>query len=284
MDQNLAARQRFGRVLHATDLSSEGNPAFAHSLKLALAGRGEFFIVHTAVHRAQAGAEWKNFPGVRATLAAWKLLPADAPKTAVSEVLGINVRKIDIPDHEAVHGIQGLVEQNAFDIIVLASEARDGLARWLHTSVAESLARVAAIPTLFLPKDGHGFIDPADGRVTLRNILIPINRRPAPSGAVDIAFDLATLLGADQAVIHLFHVGDTWPQMPIAGESGPRVKRRSGTGPVVDQIIAAADDVDADLIVMATDGHDGILDILRGSTTEQVLRRAGRALLAVPTA
>ena len=33
---------------------------------------------------------------------------------------------------------------------------------------------------------------------------------------------------------------------------------------------------------MATEGHNGILDALRGSVTERVLRRCERPLLAVP--
>ena len=47
-------------------------------------------------------------------------------------------------------------------------------------------------------------------------------------------------------------------------------------------IIDTADELDAELIVMATRGHDSLLDALRGSTTEQVLRNSGRAVLAVP--
>ena len=53
-------------------------------------------------------------------------------------------------------------------------------------------------------------------------------------------------------------------------------------GPVVDTIAQVADELEADLIVMATAGHRNFLDALRGSTTEGVVRRARRALLAVP--
>ncbi|MEI7932093.1 MAG: universal stress protein [Alphaproteobacteria bacterium] len=38
----------------------------------------------------------------------------------------------------------------------------------------------------------------------------------------------------------------------------------------------------ADLIVMATAGHDSVMDALRGSKTEQVLHRARRPLLTAP--
>jgi nucleotide-binding universal stress UspA family protein len=53
-------------------------------------------------------------------------------------------------------------------------------------------------------------------------------------------------------------------------------------GEVVETILNASDEREADLIVMATRGHDGFVDALRGSTTERVLRGAKCPLLAVP--
>jgi nucleotide-binding universal stress UspA family protein len=43
-----------------------------------------------------------------------------------------------------------------------------------------------------------------------------------------------------------------------------------------------SEDEDADLIAMATQGRDGFMDALRGSTTEQVLRATRCPVLAVP--
>jgi nucleotide-binding universal stress UspA family protein len=51
---------------------------------------------------------------------------------------------------------------------------------------------------------------------------------------------------------------------------------------VVDSIIQVANQHNVDLIVMATAGRDGILDALRGSVTEQVLRKSPCPLLAAP--
>ena len=50
-----------------------------------------------------------------------------------------------------------------------------------------------------------------------------------------------------------------------------------------EQILDAASDQRVGLIAMATEGHRGFLDALRGSTTEQVLRRAACPVLAIPT-
>ena len=53
-------------------------------------------------------------------------------------------------------------------------------------------------------------------------------------------------------------------------------------GDVVQEILAEAEKM-VDLIIMSTAGHDGFLDALRGSVTQQVLRAAPCPLLAVPT-
>lgn len=53
-------------------------------------------------------------------------------------------------------------------------------------------------------------------------------------------------------------------------------------GDVERQILHAADECRADLIVMATQGHQGFLDALRGSTTERIVRNAKCPVLAVP--
>jgi len=53
-------------------------------------------------------------------------------------------------------------------------------------------------------------------------------------------------------------------------------------GDPVDEIVATATAWAADLIVMTTQGHAGVLDALRGSTTERILRRASCPVLAVP--
>jgi nucleotide-binding universal stress UspA family protein len=53
-------------------------------------------------------------------------------------------------------------------------------------------------------------------------------------------------------------------------------------GKVVDGIRQVVAKIAASLICMATVGRDGIIDVLRGSTTEWVLREVQCPVLAVP--
>lgn len=52
-------------------------------------------------------------------------------------------------------------------------------------------------------------------------------------------------------------------------------------GTPAETIVSIADEEKADLIVMFTDGRDGLSDMLLGSITERVLRNSGVDLLAV---
>ena len=66
---------------------------------------------------------------------------------------------------------------------------------------------------------------------------------------------------------------------PHAGWTWDRVVRR---GEVVEQMLDVGTACSADFIVLTTQGHQGFLDALRGSTSERLLRRARCPGLAVP--
>lgn len=277
----MQARPPLSRVLFATDLSHDGDLGFAHALRIALAGKGELAIVHAAAPDI-VGKEWDQFPRVRASLAGWGLLEFGAPASAVEERLDLRVRKIDVPSPDALYGVKDVLEHRPCDLVVLASKARQGVDRWLHPSLAEPIAREAHAPSLTLPPSARGFVDPATGAVSLRNVLVAIDHHPSAARALATAADLTTMLGADAAVFHLLHVGESFPETPVPEALATRLRMRQQAGPVVEVIIDVAAEVDADLIVMATRGHDSLLDALRGSTTELVLRNGGRPVLAVP--
>lgn len=53
------------------------------------------------------------------------------------------------------------------------------------------------------------------------------------------------------------------------------------SGTVADTIIRVADEENVDIIVMYTDGRDGLKDLFLGSITERVLRDTNKDLLAI---
>ena len=183
-----------------------------------------------------------------------------------------------------MRAIVRFVADHDSDLIVLATHGRDGLPRWLHGAVAEPAAREAETPTLFIAHGARGFVDAGSGTLHLHNVLIPIDHRPSPHAAVHAAQRLGRTLAAPEISLHLVFVGERGDMPAVAVEpSAPfQVTRAARSGDVVEEILAAAAECQADLIVMATAGHQGFLDALRGSTTERVLRHAPCPVLAVP--
>ena len=108
-------------VLHPSDFSEGSVVAFAHALKVALISKSKLVLIHVS----QSGKmDWANFPGVRKTLARWKLLPAGSAPSAVVE-LGIDVAKVIGRGSDPVKGVLGYIEQH--DVGLPHSGQRHGI-------------------------------------------------------------------------------------------------------------------------------------------------------------
>jgi nucleotide-binding universal stress UspA family protein len=270
-------------ILHATDFTVSSELAFAHALKIALAGKTKLYLLHADPDSLEE-VDWSAFPGVRRTLARWGVLPEGSPMSDVGDTLGIHLAKVSAPDRDPVRAIVRFVNDHKNDLIVLATHGREGMPRWLRGSVAEPAAREAETPTLFLPPGTRGFVDPENGAVRLRTVLVPFDHRPRAHAAVREAARLCRTLSLSEVALRLVYVGEQSDMPALEFETNPpfKVTREALSGEVVDEILAAAAAWQADLIVMATAGHQGFLDALRGSTTERVLRHAPCPVLAVP--
>jgi hypothetical protein len=136
--------------------------------------------------------------------------------------------------------------------------------------------------TLFVPKSARGLVAPETGQIALKRIVIPVDRHPSPQPALSLAGRLS-LINADTPLdIVLLHVGSAGPQLTPPDLPNGTWHRLDREGEVVDEILQVADALKADLLMMTTQGHQGILDALRGSVTEQVVRHAPCPILAIP--
>src|SRR5690348_939629 len=141
-------------ILHPTDFSDPSGEAFVHALRIAVAAKAKLYILHVA---SDSDDDVIAFPQVRETLARWGLMNRGEPRQAVEEKLGVRVVKVDLEPQAPAEGVRRFLARHKPDLMVLATEARHGAARWLHGSVAEKLARETAAPTLFVPAKAHGF-------------------------------------------------------------------------------------------------------------------------------
>jgi nucleotide-binding universal stress UspA family protein len=267
-------------VFHPSDFSAASESAFAHALKAALSAKATLTIFHVSPDRNEI---WTEFPGVRQTLERWGILPNNSPRSAVPE-LGIQVRKIVAQDKDPVKGVLGYLEEHPCDLIVLATQQDKGRGLWQEKSVAKPVARESNQMTLFIPAGVGGFVSLKDGVVSLKNILIPVAPVPKAQPAIQAAVRLAHRLNCPTGQFTILHVGDDSEMPPIICPELPGWEWTKITqkGDVTQVILQTALGMEADLIVMSTEGRQGFLDALRGSHSEQVLRQCACPLLTIP--
>ena len=275
----------FSSILHPTDFSVSSHAAFEHALKIAVANRSRFNISHVEKEKAD-GPAWIEFPQIRETLEGWGVLPEGSSRRDVGDKLGVHVKKVDRISKTPLEAIVGFLEREHADLIVLSTEGREGLPRWLRPSFSEALVRRALVSTLFVPAGARGFVSHESGAVKLERILVPMDHKPRPDVGIDVVGGLLRSLNASTPWIDALFVGDTSRTPSINPPQGLNCsfERTVRSGKPVDEILRRAEEMEADLIVTVTEGHHGFLDALRGSTTEQIVRRAPCPVLAVPAA
>jgi len=269
------------RILHPTDFSDASDAGFAHALKLALLARGSIHILH--IKSSSAHRRWEDFPKVRQTLIRWGLLTPGSLKRDVAR-LGIRVRKTVARGQNPVNAILRQLKKTPADLLVVGVHQRTGLRRFLAQRVAQPLARSARIPTLFIPETAVGFVSTGAGDLTLEHILIPARQSAALQSALQAAVGVIQIADQNEGRITILYVGaaSDAPQVKdVALLNGWTLELISIPGQPDQEIIAYAREKDVDLIVMATQGRQGLLDLFFGSTIERVLEEAPTPVLAV---
>ncbi len=259
-----------GAVLYATDLGPNAESEYAHALRLATATGAALHVVHVL-----------PAPPVGAP----PVLPAPPWATAARATWHHPV------DSNVTIGVVRTILELQPDMLVLGTARRKGLDRLLHTSVAEDLTRRAGLVTLFVGAGTRPLVRIADGATLARRVLLPVDADQVhQQRAIDVAaFVLRAFTrpgdGGDEAVeLVALHVGseETFPALVTVPRAGWAWRRAMRHGPVVQAVLDCAEEVDPDLVVMATRGEDSLLDSLTGTRTEHVLRSVRCPVLVVP--
>jgi nucleotide-binding universal stress UspA family protein len=269
----------FRSILHPTDFSDASMDAFIHALKIALACQSELHILHVrSPHDKDLGNE---APHIRRTLAQWKLMDENDPPSDVGKKFGVKAVKIELPPQNPITAILDYEDRHPSDLMVLATHGREGLPRFVQGSIAETVARRAATNALFVAPGALGFVHPGRGEWRLKRILVPVDAKPDPRDALPVIRAMAGL-PEPAAEIRFVHIGPLPPQWQgMQGRPG-KDELVLRNGDPITGILDEAEEWRADLIAMPTAGHDGLMDAVRGSTTERVLRQAPCPVLAIP--
>lgn len=196
--------------------------------------------------------------------------------------------------------ILALADRAQADMLVIGTHGRGGVEHLLLGSVAEKIMRKASCPVLVVPPGA-----PGDSDALFSRILCPIDGSAASAHALTYALSLAQETDGHVTLLYVVE------PVPAAGEFGAldveeyrrageeharkvlreavpddvrtwcRLDERVATGKPSERILDAATTERADVIVMGVRGR-GAIDLLAfGSTTNEVIRRAGCPVLAV---
>lgn len=254
-------------IAHASDSPASDEPAFVHAL--ALAARAGASLVSVHLHAGTAPSEP---PSAANVLRRFGLREDAVEHRWVVEPIG----------DDASEGLLAILARLSPDLLVIGTHGRSGPWRLLGGSVAESLARNLTTPTLLLPIAARGFVDAVTFAPRLPRMLVAAGSARDAQCGVDAAVMLAHLSGVRDSEIALVHVSDGTEMPEVSVPESFAVSRRIAAGSVESAVIADTRALDPAVVVMATQGHDTLGDVLLGSHTERVLHAIERPLLWVP--
>jgi len=269
-------------IFHLTDLSPESESAFAHALAIALMRGSKLTLLHAGASGGDDGDDWDRFPAVRGTLERWGLLEPGSKRSEVFDKFAVQVKKVSLGPSSSVSDVLGYLSDSPSELIVTGYDGRRGITGVPRDSTAEDVARRAGAMTLFVPNGCKGFVSAEDGSLSLKRVLVPVADDPAPAVAITAARRVAESLGDMPVEVTLLHVGDAPPPIEAADDDAVHFTHLTRTGDPVDEILAVASEIDADLISMVTNGRNSLGELMRGSHTERVTRGSSCPVLALP--
>ena len=267
------------RILHPTDFTLDSDIAFAHALGIAINAGATLDLLHVADNKKEFNKS--KFPSIRQTLSRWGCYHSLSQDSINS---GFKVNKIIEEQSDPVKAVLQFLDKHSTDLIVLASHKTDQPIKWFNKSVSEPIARKSHVMTLFIPHGNQGFVSYNKGKITLRNVLVPVDVEPQPQLAIDAASLFGKILNIGEANFELIHVGDDGrlPSLRFPENNGWKWNLNIREGKIVQEIIAFGHENNTELAVLTTRGHHGFLDALRGSITERVLHGVNCPLLSIP--
>ena len=188
-----------------------------------------------------------------------------------------------ILDQAPAQAILGAARSIDAGLIIMGTHGRTGWRRVLLGSVAEKIVQHTDRPVLCIPPESAHSIG---------KILCPVNFTPVARMALEQAASLAETFDAELLVVHVTDPVDRVSD--VEGEFtawiDPHVRNRCRyshivtSGNAAERTIALAADVHADMIVVGAQHKRFATGTVLGTTTERVVRFAGRPVLAVISA
>jgi len=290
------------KILFPTDFSNASTAALGHAVMLAENFSAELTLFHVAVderHLQQA-----HFPELEKAGDELEELIEEqlAEITGAAPPRRLAVKRVVRQNPEPVQEIAKYSADEDFDLLVMGTHGRTGMAHLLMGSIAESLVRVAPCPVLTVREHMQ-----KEEVVPYLSILVPVDFSSHSQKALKYGITLATNYEASLSVLHVFDV----PVQPshyqldenllmrmqpdieamtlealqkLMKEMAPKELEYSTAcvvGRAYAEIVHYATKQDSDLIVLGTHGLSALEKFLLGSTAAKVVRHAPCPVLTV---
>lgn len=202
-------------------------------------------------------------------------------------------------DGDAAEAVLAAADNAGADLIAISTHGRSGISRWLFGSVATRILEHASVPLLVLrPKEGEDRGAPGP---VVKKILVPLDGSEVAMSILPVVEEFAKTMGASLVLYHSVAPLSAYPGFESAGaaalgeaveemqrqareilaRAAQEVKSRGveatavvSLGTTVDGVLRAADEIDVDLIAIATHGRSGLGRAVLGSVADGVVRRS----------
>lgn len=284
----------FRKILVATDFSVSAERAVETAVALATCSGAELVIEHVIEESART-FPFSTRKGVREAARGRLDDAVGALRSRLLEVTGV------LREGIAWEGICSAASELAADLIVMGSQGRRGLPRFVLGSVAERVVRFSSVPVLTVHSTDCIAVL-AGGMDRFRHILAPTDFSDSSQWGIDTAVSLALDLEASLTLVHVYEPAsytyyaiDPAIVAEVEAEARgqldgvlarvrgrcPKAEGVLCTGAAWEGILDAAKECGADLVVLSTHGRRGLSRALLGSVTEKIVRLAPVPVLTV---
>ncbi|MFO8110950.1 MAG: universal stress protein [Desulfosalsimonadaceae bacterium] len=200
-----------------------------------------------------------------------------------------------------------LVVENNIDMVVTSTHGRSGLRRLFLGSVTERLMRTLTCPLLVLPSEDTADEDQLRRRFPFRNILVAYDFSKDSEQAFSTSLSIAQEFESNLHIVHVVEPtaykdflkfpgapGEPLPRdihdslkegllelVPMEAFNWCEIQAEILVGKPYAEIVSYAGEKGIDLIALGVRGHGKVEEVLVGSTTDRVIRRAPCPVLSV---
>jgi nucleotide-binding universal stress UspA family protein len=237
----------------------------------------------------------------------WQEVQADIERIVPDTVVGTRRWHLDVVEAPPVEAILDAAAKRPHSMVIMATHGRSGLDRVVHGSVTAAVTHHAPCSVLVLPARAAESAEPVP---PCQRILCALDFLPSSRHALQHALQLAEQAGAELEIVHVLETAGDEDALGLRHFSVPEyhnarhqeameeirraiperarrwctIQQKVVSGHPARELLRAAEEAQADLIVMGAGDRYHLRSMWLGGVTDRLLRLAHAPVLIVPAA